>query len=95
MTRRDWWLGILAVVLAVLLHALLPRYEIRSSGQRILGRIDHWTGTIEIIGPNVPAWYRVAAKPPLSIIKYEPLPAAQGQYRLDEIEPQQPKETGR
>jgi hypothetical protein len=47
MTRRDWWLGILAVVLAICLHALVPRYEWRGSpAPRV--RIDRWTGQAQV-----------------------------------------------
>ncbi len=28
MRRLDWWLGVVLVVLATLLHALIPRYEL-------------------------------------------------------------------
>jgi len=51
MTRRDWWFGIGALVLAVLLHALLPRYEWRDPGGddvSIYVRIDRWTGRAEM-----------------------------------------------
>jgi hypothetical protein len=44
MSRRDWWLGVLAVVLALLFHAAFLRYEVRFSDGRAL-RIDRWTGT--------------------------------------------------
>jgi len=46
MTRRDFWLGVLAIVLAVLLHALVPRYEWQHYGPDGLGlmRVDRWTG---------------------------------------------------
>jgi hypothetical protein len=43
MTRRDWWLGIAVVVLTLLLHAAVPRYEWRTAGRGML-RIDRWTG---------------------------------------------------
>lgn len=47
--RRDWWA--IAVVLAVLLHALLPRYEWRDPGgedHSTYIRIDRWSGRAEI-----------------------------------------------
>lgn len=49
-TRRDWWIGIAVIVLALLVHALVPRYDWRGSDPRILTRIDRWTGHAE--------WYR-------------------------------------
>ncbi len=50
MSRRDWWLGIAAIALAIGLHALLPRYEWRDpggEGQTYL-RFDRWTGRGEL-----------------------------------------------
>ena len=49
MTRRDWWLGVTLVVLALLAHALVPRYEWSApSGGSIL-RIDRWLGQTEVM----------------------------------------------
>lgn len=48
MTRRDWWLGISAIVIAVLLHASVPRYEWRQFSDRALVRIDRWFGTAQV-----------------------------------------------
>ena len=50
MTRRDWWLGVLVVVLALLVHAGLPRYEWRTPRENIAVaiRIDRWTGAAEL-----------------------------------------------
>jgi len=44
MTRRDWWLGVAAVVLALLAHAAFPRYDWRNIGPAPRVRIDRWTG---------------------------------------------------
>lgn len=41
--RRDWWIGVAAIVLAILIHALIPRYEWRQQDQ-VLIKIDRWTG---------------------------------------------------
>ena len=53
MTRRDWWLGVLAIVTIVLLHALIPRYEYRNLGPSenlgLFTRIDRWTGRAEVV----------------------------------------------
>ncbi len=46
MTRRDWWLAVTMLALAITLHALFPRYEWRDpggEGQTYL-RFDRWTG---------------------------------------------------
>lgn len=56
MTRRDWWLGIGALVLAVLLHAALPRYTWQSGPGGIPWRVDRWSGTIQ--PPMGAAWPR-------------------------------------
>lgn len=45
-TRRDWWLGITVLVLAILIHTLLSHYEIQVHDGAVL-RIDRWTGNIE------------------------------------------------
>lgn len=47
MTRRDWWLAIGILSLAIGLHALLPRYEWRQEGRAFV-RIDQWTGRAEL-----------------------------------------------
>jgi hypothetical protein len=46
-TRRDWWLGILVLALALLAHAAIPRYEWRTTAMPLLMmRIDRWTGHV-------------------------------------------------
>ena len=46
-TRRDWWLGVVLIVGAILVHATVPRYEWQGlrnrRGDEYL-RIDRWTG---------------------------------------------------
>jgi hypothetical protein len=45
MTRRDWSLGVVALVIAVVLHALFPRYQWQPDTQRAgMIRTDRWTG---------------------------------------------------
>jgi hypothetical protein len=45
MTRRDWWLGVSLVAMAVGLHAAYPRYDWRpTSNPGATIRIDRWTG---------------------------------------------------
>ena len=56
MTRRNWWAGVAVVVLAVLLHALIPRYEYRNVPGDVVGmftRIDRWTGSAELVSVAV------------------------------------------
>lgn len=51
MTRRDYWLIGAAMVVAILLHALVPRYDWRDPGGDdavTYIRIDRWTGQAEI-----------------------------------------------
>lgn len=47
--RRDWWIGVSVITLALLLHAAFPRYEWRQQGIA-LWRIDRWTGTAAEVG---------------------------------------------
>jgi hypothetical protein len=49
MARRDWYIGVLLLALALLAHALVPRYEWQAvAGEpRQLIRVDRWTGTAE------------------------------------------------
>lgn len=61
MTRRDWWLGVALIVLAILVHAAVPRYEWRNLGERPVFRIDRWTGTMEV---GTFTNFRWAAMPP-------------------------------
>ena len=46
----HWWLGVAVIVLAILVHALVPRYEWRTLdyAPRHLLRIDRWTGDLEL-----------------------------------------------
>lgn len=48
MTRRDWWFGVTAIVLALLLHAAVPRYTWSHTELNIWTRADRWTGGIEL-----------------------------------------------
>jgi hypothetical protein len=44
MTRRDWWLGVSLLVAAIMLHALVPRYEWQHIEGAVFMRVDRWTG---------------------------------------------------
>ena len=53
MSRRDWWIGILVLVAAIVAHAAMNRYSwhldtIEGQGQnaRVLLRIDRFTGAV-------------------------------------------------
>jgi len=53
MARRDWWIGILVLVAAIVAHAAMNRYSwhlytIEGQGQnaRVLLRIDRFTGAV-------------------------------------------------
>jgi len=73
MTRWDWWVGIAAVVIAILLHAAFPRYESRHVAGMLFARIDRWTGTVDRapIGPT-PTTNETASTPSLGIASYTP-----------------------
>ena len=44
-SRREWWIGVVLVVLAILVHALVPRYEYLTGPRGIAWvRVDTWTG---------------------------------------------------
>lgn len=50
-TRRDWWIGIGVIGLALLAHAVIPQYVPRYEWQHwtegIYVKIDRWAGTAE------------------------------------------------
>ncbi len=50
MTRRDWWLGMLLLVAAILVHAAVPRYDAHMDGTMLV-RVNRWTGAIHLWGP--------------------------------------------
>lgn len=56
MTRRDYWLGVLLLALAILAQGLLPRYEWRIAGDptgiQQLIRVDNWTGGAQMVNPQ-------------------------------------------
>ena len=60
-TRRGWWLGVLLITAALMLHALLPRYEFRWEASAAgMARFDRWTGTVELaLIKAPPPWLRV------------------------------------
>jgi hypothetical protein len=49
MTRHDWWIGIVMIVVALLLHAAVLRYEWRQLGTGgTWSRADRWSGALEL-----------------------------------------------
>ena len=52
-TRRDWWIGVWVIVLALLAHAIipqyLPRYEYQYLREAAGVRIDRWVGRAEFV----------------------------------------------
>jgi hypothetical protein len=44
MPRRNWWIGTTVIALAILVHALVPRFEGRSCTGLPLLSLDRWTG---------------------------------------------------
>ena len=65
MTREQ--IGILLLALAIIVHALLPRYELQmgqlADGRSFPYRLDRWTGRVEtgapnqVFGPHPQDWY--------------------------------------
>lgn len=47
MTRRDWWLGIVLLTVALLTQAAVPRYTWQQSGTLVI-RVDRWLGIAEV-----------------------------------------------
>jgi hypothetical protein len=49
MRRRDWWIGVAVVVVALAAHTLVPRYEwaVGPVPQAVI-RIDRWTGSTSV-----------------------------------------------
>jgi len=43
-SRRDWWLGVIVLAVALVFHALAPRYDWIAHSTAGLMRIDRWTG---------------------------------------------------
>ena len=52
-TRRDWWIGVGVIVVALLGHALIPqyvpRYEWRHEVDDAWLRVDRWTGNAQLV----------------------------------------------
>lgn len=78
MTTRSWWVGVAIVSLALLVHALVPRYDIRIEGVAFV-RIDRWTGTVELGPAKRLSWVTMASTTNTArvedIEKVEPPPA--------------------
>jgi hypothetical protein len=59
MTRLEWWVGIVVLVVAVAAHACLPRYDVivTTDPARVV-RLDRWTGRVEVARGGTP-WFIV------------------------------------
>lgn len=64
MTRRDWYVGVAVVALALLVHAAFPRYEWQGLADHpgFVIRIDRWRGhaQIGVIDRFNPQWQPMA-----------------------------------
>lgn len=47
MSRREWWIGIVLIGVALLGHVALPRYDVMVSDHAFV-RVDRWTGHVEV-----------------------------------------------
>jgi hypothetical protein len=47
-TRRDWWIGVTVVAVAILAHALFPRYQWRDFRGMPIIRVDRWRNIEEV-----------------------------------------------
>lgn len=98
MTRRDWWIGIGLVVVALLLHAALPRYEWENRGNGGWARVDRWTGDLRLAGVQNGEWW----EQDISEIREtqarqreaasEETPRQSGTYSEADIDPKPPEE---
>ena len=52
-SRLEWWISVTLVVLVIVVHALVPRYEYQLAGAGGLGwvRVDWWTGQAIFVTP--------------------------------------------
>ena len=52
-SRLEWWISVTLVVLVIVVHALVPRYEYQQASAGGLGwvRVDRWTGQAIIVTP--------------------------------------------
>lgn len=71
MTVKHWWLGVLVIVLALVAHAVFPRYDWRpvSGHPNVLVRVDRWTGRAEwgALDKTTGAW-RLVVDPTAKIL---------------------------
>jgi hypothetical protein len=97
MKPRDWWLGVIAVALAILFHAAFPRYEWRDAHGVPLIRIDRWTGRQELGGYVGGDWQKREPPAPTAGQGQDvELPAeyAAGRISLDDVASVQPAAKG-
>jgi len=65
LTRRDWWIGVILIVLALLLHAAVPRYTYTHAAGLLVVRTDRWFGGAEVQGMSAdnPVAHRIGTTP--------------------------------
>jgi hypothetical protein len=80
MTRRDWWLGVAVLAIAIMVHAILPRYEWRQVGNAFV-RIDRWFGAAAVGQFGDGRWAPYTPQPIAS-----PAPRPMGQFTADDID---------
>lgn len=44
MNRRDWWVGVAILTCALVLHAIVPRYQYQHTALNYWLKVDRWTG---------------------------------------------------
>ena len=73
-TRLEWWIGIVLVVLAILVHALVPRYEYQHDGPGSIAwvRVDRWTGRALVVTVTTDGVMRMEGK--TSVLSQQPRP---------------------
>ena len=72
MTRRDWWLGVAVLAIAIVLHAAFPRYEWRTLDSYVV-RLDRWTGGAALSNWSSRQWVPI-------------LSTQQGRFTADDID---------
>lgn len=67
--RRDFYIGVIVIVLAILAHAQSQRYSVSRThhGSRaVFQRVDHWRGTADVwvwgSEQPQPGWVQIAGR---------------------------------
>lgn len=75
LTRRDWWMAVTLVTVAIVFHAVWPRYDWRHVTGNVFVRIDRWTGHANLtrVVADRPIEQTPVPPPTPKIEKVEPL----------------------